>query len=188
MPSSLKRIVIIGRPGSGKSTLALRLGAELSLPTFHKDMIGWLPKWRRTPFATYRAQMSRIVAGKYWIIDGNSPRTYDLRFPSADIIIWLALPRWRCLLRVLVRTWRNFGKRRLTSAVGCEDRFSRLMFQRFLAFDRSVAQRLGYAIELHEVNDRVLILKSCRKARSVTARDLADFLTHGITMTPDLTP
>ena len=38
-----------------------------------------------------------------WIIDGNYSRTMEQRLERADLIIFLDMPRWLCMYRVLKR-------------------------------------------------------------------------------------
>lgn len=156
----LNRIVILGRPGSGKSRLALRLSSELDIPAYHTDTFGWRSGWRRTPFRVFRSKIEEIASLPRWIIDGNSPRTCDLRFPPADLIVWLEPGRWRCLFRLIFRTAKYYGIQRPTAPPKCKEQFSILLFKRFLAFDRSTVHKLHQALQAHAVEGRLIILKS----------------------------
>lgn len=44
-----------------------------------------------------------LVAQDQWIIDGNYRRTLTMRMLEADTIIFLDIPRWRCLYQAIKR-------------------------------------------------------------------------------------
>jgi len=129
----MQRIVILGNAGSGKSTLARALGQQLGLPVIHLDSLFWQPGWKEPDAEAFRAQVREAVTPNGWVCEGNYPRrTFDLRLPRADLVIWLDTPRWLCLYRVLRR---SLSKRpRLDMAAGCPQRFDR----EFLTFLRYV--------------------------------------------------
>jgi adenylate kinase family enzyme len=141
-----RRIVILGNAGSGKSTLARRLGAALALPVVHLDRLFWEPGWVEPEPEAFRARVRAALDGDGWISEGNyARRTFDLRLPRADLVLWLATPRLTCLLRVLRRSLRN--EARPDRAEGCEERFDRayLTFLNYVwTFDRATAPRLEH--------------------------------------------
>ncbi len=101
----MRRILVMGPPGSGKSTLARRLGAEHGLPVFHLDQAFWQPGWIETPAEEFRTEVERIATLPAWVIDGNyTASTLDPRFRAADTVIYLDVPSWLCVLRILWRT------------------------------------------------------------------------------------
>ncbi len=100
----MRRIVVMGPPGSGKSTLARRLGARYGLPVFHLDQAYWQPGWVETPPAAFRAEIARIAALPAWVIDGNYTATIEPRFRAADTVIYLDVPSWLSMLRIMWRT------------------------------------------------------------------------------------
>jgi adenylate kinase family enzyme len=118
----MQRIVVMGPPGSGKSTLARALGAEHGLPVFHLDQAYWQPGWVETPPDAFRAEVARLAALPAWVIDGNYSDTIAPRFAVADMVIYLDVPNWRCLPRILRRTWRSYGQIRPDLAPGCPER------------------------------------------------------------------
>lgn len=167
-----RRIVILGSPGSGKSTLARRLGEVLSLPVVHLDRLFWEPGWREPRAAEFRARVQAAIAGEAWICEGNySRRTFDLRLPRADLVIWLEAPRALRLWRVVMRSLRN--RPRPDRADGCEERFDRayLVFLRYvwtferLSRPRIEAERLALAPALEVVR-----LRSPAEMRAFLAR------------------
>jgi adenylate kinase family enzyme len=106
--SLVQRIVILGNAGSGKSTLARALSKCLSLPVVHLDTLFWEPGWVEPDAALFRERVRNVFTTDAWICEGNyARRTFDLRLPNADLIIWLDTPRLTCLTRVIVRSVLN---------------------------------------------------------------------------------
>lgn len=107
------RIIIIGNNGSGKSFLAKKLSVITGLPLVHLDVEFWRPNWEKPP-------------EEEWIIDGNHTDTMELRFKAADIVIFLDINRFVCLVSVLLRN----GKKRSDTPQYLEEKldegFSRL--------------------------------------------------------------
>lgn len=120
----MQRIVILGNAGSGKSTLARALGARLGLPVVHLDTLFWEPGWVEADAEVFRERVRHAVAPDTWVCEGNyARRTFDLRLPRADLVIWLDTPRWTCLRRVIAR---SFSKQPRTDlAAGCQEQHNR---------------------------------------------------------------
>lgn len=109
----MERIAVVGCIGAGKSRLARLLGDALDIEVFHLDRSWWTPgRYRITGPATvasrtmdpvdFRRLEEGIVAGERWIVDGDAANQ-DLRLARADTVVFLDLPRWRCIVRVLRR-------------------------------------------------------------------------------------
>jgi adenylate kinase family enzyme len=120
----VNRIAIVGCSGSGKSTVARALGKSLGLPVIHLDQLWWKAGWIESEFSDFEARVAVACRGQRWIADGNYSRTYHLRFPNADAIVWLDLPRWICLSRTILRTIRGLGRTRADMSSGCPERLS----------------------------------------------------------------
>ncbi|SEE33841.1 AAA family ATPase [Pseudomonas anguilliseptica] len=128
----MQRIVILGNAGSGKSTLARSLSKCLSLPVVHLDTLFWEPGWVEPDAAQFRERVREALTTDAWICEGNyARRTFDLRLPSADLIIWLDTPRLTCLRRVIVRSALNRPRPDLPA--GCREKLDRA-FLDFLKF------------------------------------------------------
>jgi adenylate kinase family enzyme len=121
---NVRRIVVIGSGGAGKSTLATQLGAALGLPVIHLDALYWRPGWVPTPEAEWRARVAELVARDAWVMDGNYGGTLDLRLAACDGVVFLDLPRWVCLGRVLRRRLRHAGRARPDMADGCPEQLT----------------------------------------------------------------
>jgi adenylate kinase family enzyme len=144
----MRRIVILGNAGSGKSTLARRLGERLGLPVVHLDVLFWEPGWKEPDNEAFRARVRAGIAGDAWISEGNYlSRTFDLRLPRADQVIWMDTPRLTCLRRVIVRS--ALARPRADLAAGCEERLLDPEYLEFLTytwnFDRKSRPRLEAA-------------------------------------------
>jgi adenylate kinase family enzyme len=99
-----RRVVVIGTSGAGKTVLSRRLAASLDVPHVELDALFWLPGWREPTDADFRANVEAAIDGDGgWVVDGNYSRAQDLVLARADTVVWLDLPMWTCLWRVLRR-------------------------------------------------------------------------------------
>lgn len=134
----MQRIVILGNAGSGKSTLARALGKRLDLPVVHLDTLFWEPGWVEPDAEQFRLRVSEVIAMDAWICEGNyARRTFDLRLPRAELVIWLDTPRLTCFTRVIMRSLMNHPRSDLPA--GCTEKLDRafLTFLNFVwTFDR----------------------------------------------------
>ncbi|WP_240613746.1 adenylate kinase [Salinicola acroporae] len=93
------KINVVGTSGSGKSTLARKLASVLDVPHIQLDQLYWQADWQGTPDDEFFARLRRAMAASPdgWVIDGNFDRTRHIKWPEADIVIWLDLGFWRVL-------------------------------------------------------------------------------------------
>ena len=162
----MRRIVILGNAGSGKSTLARRLGERLRLPVVHLDVLFWEPGWTEPDNDAFRARVSAAIASDAWVSEGNYlSRTFDLRLPRADQIIWMDTPRLTCVRRVIVRS--ALAKPRADLAAGCEEGLFGKDFLPFLAYtwnyDRKSRPRLEAARQAMAPDVPVVHLRGTRQ-------------------------
>ncbi|MEC5320572.1 hypothetical protein VSX61_16775 [Brenneria populi subsp. brevivirga] len=156
-----KRIVILGNAGSGKSSLARRLGEKLALPVVHLDRLFWRPGWTKPAASEFRVSVAEALKGSRWISEGNyHRRTFDLRLPNADLIIWLDTPRLVCMKRVVLRSLRN--KPRPDLPEGCAEKID-AEFAAFLRyvwrFDRDERPAIETARRAQGLNVPVIHLR-----------------------------
>ena len=119
----MRRVVILGCSGAGKSTFARALGAKLGAPVTHLDVLFWRPGWVEPEPNVFRAAVAAAVAGDAWVTDGNfASRTFDLRLPRAEAILFIDQPRWLCVLRILWRWVKWRGRTRPDLAEGCYEK------------------------------------------------------------------
>ncbi len=119
----MKRIVVIGSGGSGKSTFSRRLGEKLDIPVVHLDRLYWMAGWQRRPTGEWLGALSRELEREAWVMDGNFGATRRLRLERADTVIFLDLPRYLCMYRILKRTLLYRSGNRPDMADGCRERF-----------------------------------------------------------------
>jgi adenylate kinase family enzyme len=102
----MHRIVVVGNTGSGKSTLSRQLSKKLGFPYLELDSIYHQPEWHPLPEEEFRARVAEFALQPSWVIDGNytSLGMRQLVWPVADTMVWLDLPRWVVLPRVIRRT------------------------------------------------------------------------------------
>lgn len=157
-----RRIMVIGCSGGGKSTFSRKLAAALDLPNHSMDRkVFWLPNWVQRPRAEQRAILSEIVKADRWILDGTNPSSFDIRLPHTDLVIWVRLPRWRCLLGVYRRVSRTIGRHRPDMADGCTEQWPDREFLSYIwNFERHFAPRIIQEIDRHGQSVPVIALKS----------------------------
>jgi adenylate kinase family enzyme len=119
------RVLVIGSGGAGKSTVARRIATSTGLPIVHLDRLYWHPGWVPTPADEWDQVVRDVVAGSRWVIDGNYGGTMALRLAAADTVVFLDVPRTRCLLRVLKRVAQHRGRSRDDISPGCPEHLSR---------------------------------------------------------------
>lgn len=102
----MHRIVVVGNSGSGKSTVATALGEKLEFPVLELDSIYHQKGWEPLPEEDFRVKLADFALNQEWVIDGNytSLGMKDLIWPVADTLIWLDLPRWVVMPRIIWRT------------------------------------------------------------------------------------
>lgn len=119
----MKRIAIIGCAGSGKTTLALELQEIYKLPVYHLDCYYWKPNWQLPDFNDFLEIHDKLCDEPRWIIEGMYYRAMNHRLDRADTIIFLDMPRYLCIWRVLTRLSKNYGVVSKSSADQCPERF-----------------------------------------------------------------
>lgn len=156
----MRKVMIIGSGGAGKSTLARQLGEILGLPMIHLDAAYWNAGWQPTPDPEWQEIVQRIVQQDAWIMDGNYGGTMDIRLPIADTVIFLDLPNWLCLWRVIKRRWQYAGTTRPDMAVDCPEQLN-WEFIRWV-WTYSSRRRNGVLAKLSQLapEQKVLIFRS----------------------------
>lgn len=108
----MDRVIVIGCSGSGKSTLSQKLHRILQLPIIHLDRYYWQANWQATEQGAWDQKVTEFALTDRWIIDGNYSRTLDIRIGRADVIVFLDMPRWLCMYRIVKRRIQYHGRTR----------------------------------------------------------------------------
>ena len=161
----MERVLVIGSGGSGKTTLSLALAQVTGLPVVHLDQHFWGEGWAPTPAGAWLETVTELVGARRWIMDGNYGGTLQLRLEAADTIVFLDVPRLRCVWRVVKRALRYRGRNRPSLPPGCHERVT-LAFLSWI-WSYPARRRPGILARLDEVRHRkqVVVLRADEDVR-----------------------
>jgi len=159
----VNRVSVVGCSGSGKTTLALALHEKTGLPVHHLDQLFWKPGWIGTTPEDFLPIVTELTLRDRWIIDGIYGRSMEVRFAAADIIIFLDLPRWRCLVNTVLRILRDHGKVRPHMPPGCPEQFDLPFLMWIWNFNRTHRPGILEKLARYAAGRRVVILRSRRE-------------------------
>lgn len=118
----MNRILVIGSAGSGKSTLSRKLHYILDLPVIHLDTYFWNANWVPKSNEDWERIIEQFTNEEQWIMDGNYSKTMDMRISRADLIIFLDMPRFLCIYRIIKRRMMYHKKSRPDMNQECEEK------------------------------------------------------------------
>ncbi|CAN5425350.1 hypothetical protein BH10ACI2_BH10ACI2_22610 [soil metagenome] len=99
-------------------------------------------------------------------MDGNFGGTLEMRLQVCDTVIFLDMPRWLCLYRILKRTVLHHNAKRPDMAEGCLEKFDLEFIFWVWNFQNSGKKRL--LAELAGFPDKqIIILRSSSEAESL---------------------
>lgn len=113
---SPRRVRVVGNSGSGKTTLARAVARRTGMAHIELDAVFWAPGWRQRDPQEGQALLRELLAAAPdgWVVCGNWNRRVGDVLDAAEVIVWLDLPRWRIMPRVVRRTvWRGLTRREL---------------------------------------------------------------------------
>ena len=166
----MHRVLVVGSGGAGKSTFAARLSQRTGIPLVHLDAQYWRPGWVEPTAEAWAATLDRLVQPERWIMDGNYGGSLAQRIDACDTVIFLDMPRWLCLWRVLQRPARYRGRSRPDMTPGCPERLSLSFLGWILSYPHrhrpQILQRLSHlrpdqrAVHLRSTNEAERFLSS----------------------------
>lgn len=115
-------------------------------------------------------KVGELIRGEEWIMDGNYGGTMDMRLAAADAAIFLDMPRYMCLRRVISRRLRYAGKPRPDMASGCPERLE-WQFLRYV-WDYPKSRRPGILRKLESLpkEKETFVLRSSGEVRGFLLR------------------
>lgn len=81
----------------------------MDIPVHHLDRHRFEGNGKKKDKQEFLAIQKAIVDEDFWIIEGCSFSTYEMRFARADTVIYFFLPRYQCFWRMLKRLF-NYDK------------------------------------------------------------------------------
>ncbi len=155
----MQRILIIGSGGAGKSTLARHIGAHLGIEVTHLDAHYWKPGWRPLSADAWEQKVQSLVARERWVLDGNYNGTMNVRLAAADTVIFVDLPRWLCLWRVIKRRIAFHGRSRPDISEGCKVRLTWSFLWWIWTYPQVQRKKILQMLEEQAGHKRVIHLK-----------------------------
>jgi len=126
----MQRILVMGSSGSGKSTFSKRLSDITGIPVVSVDALFWKPGWVESEKAEFHARLSAAAQQPRWIMDGNfTSHLVELRRDACDTLIWFDLSRATCMLGILKRIAKSYGRVRPEMAEGCPEKIDLEFFR-----------------------------------------------------------
>ncbi len=99
----MKKIVVFGNAWSGKSTFAMKLSEKLWIPAFYLDKELMRDHRTRVDAAKESEIIEHIIQQPMRITGWNYTVTFEQRVVAADTIIYLDIPKIRCIWNVFRR-------------------------------------------------------------------------------------
>ncbi|REB07424.1 topology modulation protein [Sporosarcina sp. BI001-red] len=163
----MQRILVMGiSAGAGKSTFARSLGEMLNYPVTYLDSLYFEPGWKEVPLEIFEQRQVEATADSTWIIEGNYSSTVSVREKRADTIVYLELPLYLCLYRVLKRRIRYHRQTRPELGKDCPEKLD-WEFLKYIVttYGRRKVGMRGRMLRYAEEGKMVFHLQSRRQIR-----------------------
>ena len=163
---SARRVLVIGSSGAGKSTLSQAIAEKFDLDYISLDRdVRWLAGWKERDRLEQRQILTEMVAHDRWVMDGSGSSTFDLRLPRADLVIWLRLNRYLCLVGVCKRVASYCGTVRPDMAAGCPEPLPNREFLSYIwNFEKKHAPIFLQKLEKYGATLSVIVVKTRKQA------------------------
>ena len=159
----MKRVCVVGCGGSGKSTFANQLGEITGLPVLYLDIYFWQTGWVERKTDEWRSIVNDLLKQEQWIMDGNFNGTQDIRFAKADTIIFLDIPRYKCLINAMKRVVIYRNSRRIDMAEGCYERFDLDFYKWIWSYKKKHGVMLRERLKNLKNEKDIIILKNYKE-------------------------
>jgi len=146
------KILVTGNAGSGKSTLGGYLSKKHNIPLYSLDKIVWKENWQPTPKEERQKLIREIISKDEWIIEGVSKDALE----KADLIYFLNLPHYKCVLNIIKRFAKNGFKTREGLPNNCPE---------YIGFLKAI--RVSY---LYEKQSKPWIVKGLKNKKSIEVK------------------
>lgn len=156
----MDRIAIVGNSGAGKSTFAQKLAKKLNIKVTHLDYLYQTNTRKVRKNISWDMIQNKLVLNEKWIIDGNFPRTWQIRLKAADTIIFFDFPIWMSLYRVLLRRIKYQNTNRPDMPVGVNEKLRLIDIKKILIFSRPNV--IVSTFKLH--NKKLIVFRSNNEA------------------------
>lgn len=165
----MERVLVIGCSGAGKSTFSRALARKTLLPLIHLDREYWRPGWTEPERDDWQTAVRALVAGPFWVMDGNYGGTFDIRMPAADTIVFFDFPRHVCLRRVVVRALRGLGRTRPDVGQGCPERLDPAFWRYVWTWNAHARGLVLDALDRNGKDKRIAVFRHDRDAAAFLA-------------------
>lgn len=133
LPTTIKRVCVIGAGGSGKSTFSIELSNITNLPVQHLDKLFWEENWVERDKGDFKKLHDEWIREEHWIIDGNGYDSMSSRLDRADTIIFLDYSRILSILSATHRAIKFRGTARPMMQKNCNEKID-INFLKFLIY------------------------------------------------------
>jgi adenylate kinase family enzyme len=110
----VKRVSVIGGSSTGKTTVSAELARRLRVPHIELDALHHDAGWQEASAEVLQRRVDDALAAAPdgWVVDGNYHGKLGLSvLERADTVVFLDMPYWLTLRRVVWRTLRRIVKR-----------------------------------------------------------------------------
>jgi adenylate kinase family enzyme len=123
------RINVIGTSGSGKSTFSKILAKKMNVPYVEMDALHWKANWKESSDEELFNKLKNALSSEKWILDGNYSKTEHIKWKQIQIVIFLDLPFYLVLYRIIKRSLVR-GLKRQELWAGNKESISKVLFSK----------------------------------------------------------